>query len=962
MKKYLASILLLAASAAMPLWAQHPGMAKQKAQPLLEKHFGRSVDVSELTEVQLPLSAADAPLKAFNLDGGGFALLHYSDDTDGEPALIGYSDRGSFSEEGMPEPLRQWIQDIAVQQPSNAAQAPFHYDYTPVAPLLRTQWGQREPFNAQCPTYNDAPTLAGCTAVALAQVLYYYQSENTSQVVEEYVDDYTKAEISVDYSRGRYDWANMLPVYEEGAYTEQQAQAVARLMFEAGVACHCKYKDYATSGFVPYVALQQHYNFNCNYYYRPFVSTEMWMATLQRNLLEGHPIIYSGGSHAYVVDGIDANGLCHVNWGWAGLDDGYYDITYSQPPSYSGSGFTSDQCMIVDICPRTAGERYEEKLVQVGMMIANPIQNETWSTYNCSFSAVTTNYYHTIAENVGHGFIRAGEPADPATNPVLCPSWIGTYYSSHYYSINGTKITIKGSNGAVVGGSTSHGEVDMPDGTYEVRLISGDEYDPSTWRVAEWPSEYMATVEVRDGHWYVSDDMVNTRDSLYVHDFQAISDVFAGSYFYVELEMELDKEFRGRETPTFPGLPFADVETGNVYVQNGSGVNSRLPTYYPGVRATTVYRVRPLNSDNGFAMSEGRYRFAFDTPINSSMRWANATGDDVVIDVADKPEYPVLDVPTSSMGQYGIFGASSKADIKVLAKDSYTQTETPRFYSPYLYSANLTGGNVVINVYAQPEGGGEEFFVCALPDFPINANTQSNTLCYLPVTLYPLQGAYRFTFRYLTPDGERPLLNPLALGHRVFVYGTNAYSPTLQAISQLTVGKTSPSPSKGGEDLAGCNSSINKKVAGRPSPPLEGSGEVFSLQVRNRGTRKFEGTVTATFINTATGDFLKAESEPVAIASGGEAEAVFRVSLPAEGTYDVYFDGLDEESSTAVAVLRDDLQLRAHQTLTVGTSGIKLTHNPSLKGREGVYDLSGRKLSTLLKGVYIVNGKKIVID
>ena len=79
MKKYLASILLLAASAAMPLWAQHPGMAKQKAQPLLEKHFGRSLDVSELTEVKLPLPAADAPLKAFNLDGGGFALLHYSD-------------------------------------------------------------------------------------------------------------------------------------------------------------------------------------------------------------------------------------------------------------------------------------------------------------------------------------------------------------------------------------------------------------------------------------------------------------------------------------------------------------------------------------------------------------------------------------------------------------------------------------------------------------------------------------------------------------------------------------------------------------------------------------------------------------------------------------------------------------------------------------------------------------------
>ena len=39
-------------------------------------------------------------------------------------------------------------------------------------------------------------------------------------------------------------------------------------------------------------------------------------------------------------------------------------------------------------------------------------------------------------------------------------------------------------------------------------------------------------------------------------------------------------------------------------------------------------------------------------------------------------------------------------------------------------------------------------------------------------------------------------------------------------------GKTSPDPSEGGEGLAGRNSSTGKQVSGRPSPPLEGSGEV----------------------------------------------------------------------------------------------------------------------------------------
>ena len=39
-------------------------------------------------------------------------------------------------------------------------------------------------------------------------------------------------------------------------------------------------------------------------------------------------------------------------------------------------------------------------------------------------------------------------------------------------------------------------------------------------------------------------------------------------------------------------------------------------------------------------------------------------------------------------------------------------------------------------------------------------------------------------------------------------------------------GKTSPDPSEGGEGLAGRTSSTSKQVAGRPSPPSEGSGEV----------------------------------------------------------------------------------------------------------------------------------------
>ena len=51
-------------------------------------------------------------------------------------------------------------------------------------------------------------------------------------------------------------------------------------------------------------------------------------------------------------------------------------------------------------------------------------------------------------------------------------------------------------------------------------------------------------------------------------------------------------------------------------------------------------------------------------------------------------------------------------------------------------------------------------------------------------------------------------------------------------------GKTSPDPSKGGEGLAGRNSSTGKQVSGRPSPPLEGSGEVSPSGAVVGGSRR----------------------------------------------------------------------------------------------------------------------------
>ena len=60
---------------------------------------------------------------------------------------------------------------------------------------------------------------------------------------------------------------------------------------------------------------------------------------LRDNLDMDMPLYYSAsgndGGHAFVCDGYDNNGMFHFNWGWQGLDNGYYAINGFYLTNYS---------------------------------------------------------------------------------------------------------------------------------------------------------------------------------------------------------------------------------------------------------------------------------------------------------------------------------------------------------------------------------------------------------------------------------------------------------------------------------------------------------------------------------------------------------------------------------------------------------------------------------------------------
>ena len=47
--------------------------------------------------------------------------------------------------------------------------------YSDVEPLLSTSWGQEGVWQEHTPMGEEGTTLPGCTSVAAAQILYYYQ-------------------------------------------------------------------------------------------------------------------------------------------------------------------------------------------------------------------------------------------------------------------------------------------------------------------------------------------------------------------------------------------------------------------------------------------------------------------------------------------------------------------------------------------------------------------------------------------------------------------------------------------------------------------------------------------------------------------------------------------------------------------------------------------------------------------
>ena len=321
---------------------------------------------------------ADAYYYVFNAgNDGGYVIVSGDDRT--EP-ILGYVEHGTFDPENIPENMRSWLQLYADQikyivdndlQP-NSPQLKKRNRVTgtkhSIPELLTTRWNQGSPYNILCPKYYKEEDgtqhfpATGCTATAMAQVLYFYKyPEKTKAIIPTHSNTYTYTD-AADGNKKKsttvtaraiprntvIDWDNMKDTYDWQGESKTNAQdtAVAQLMLMCGQAVQMGWGPSSGANFDADVFIRVFgYDNSAHREFRSDYSIDDWFDMIYKDIAEGYPVCFagfsSGGGHAFVLDGFDGENLFHVNWGWGGGSNGWFLVGILNPGDNSGIGASS---------------------------------------------------------------------------------------------------------------------------------------------------------------------------------------------------------------------------------------------------------------------------------------------------------------------------------------------------------------------------------------------------------------------------------------------------------------------------------------------------------------------------------------------------------------------------------------------------------------------------------------------
>lgn len=314
----------------------------------ITKEVATTVAFNFLAERNMDVTLSDPLLKkhkgvssyfAFNFETG-FIII--SANTSTYPVLA-YSFESNYGENNYPPSFVFWMQQVANQIETNEETPNYilhsweHFlseEFRPkqlfenISPLLSTKWDQGKFYNSAFPAdtnFSSGHPYAGCVAVAIGQIMKYYNWPKTGNGQNTIPSPY--GELIADFGNTNYDWMLM-----ENDLSDENS-AVAELLYHGAIAVNSEFYPQGTGAYDNNIppALINYFNFKetavfllRNTYF------SYWEQLIREELDKRRPVIYGAADlqaqvgHTFICDGYQDSSFFHFNWGWGGAYNGYY--------------------------------------------------------------------------------------------------------------------------------------------------------------------------------------------------------------------------------------------------------------------------------------------------------------------------------------------------------------------------------------------------------------------------------------------------------------------------------------------------------------------------------------------------------------------------------------------------------------------------------------------------------------
>ncbi len=623
--------------------------------------------------------------------------------------IVGYSTENRFDSDNVPEGLAAYLSDYAMVVKSMSEK---NIEYKPatrgglaVEPLMKVQWNQSEPYDRLTPLYGNDHTPTGCVATAIAQVMKYHNFPPSGR------GTVSTQNMSVELGHA-YDWDTMLDKYvyyypDDYQYTDAQAMAVATLMRDVGYSVNMDYGRSASSANTARIpgAMCRYFNYSpeIKYVIRSSYSTQAWIDEIRANLLRGEPVLYGGTDgrygHQFVCDGIDADDMLHINWGWGGSSDGYFDMNVLSPDNLgigAGNGaYYRDQDMVINIRPGDPSADYQEKkfpltVDQIFFAYSSDIGDD--GKVNSSSFGLSVRIHNSTGSDVTreeYGLALCIYDKDGKCVHISNPNAVSSLYQGYYYD---AYVSLYHSS-LIEDGVLTDGKYKVSVVCFEgdFRYSSDNNLTPDDIIPLSAGDLNCVGVTIKDGVLYLDDTGIvkdNPQRDIRISDATTSGAFYTGvGSNYITINLQNNSTALENSSYSLFLVPENEVEEGKLY--DCSAIGYLTPYIYPGVSQVidvefSLYDITP----GRYRVFLGKYVWDYENDVNGYKPIA-----------CDKPIIIVVqELPADRL----VLTSKLK-----LGRSDYSRRTYNYFDFSFAYNNPGPRFTATLQLWAHPEGGDE---------------------------------------------------------------------------------------------------------------------------------------------------------------------------------------------------------------------------------------------------------------